>query len=81
MHTIPEEIEVSLGELEAIKRRLIAALRLADHPECDLTIYLFELAAIQLVSLLEQHGVAPRRQHATSTYWWQPSPASNRTKH
>lgn len=50
-----EEIHLSLGELEAIKRRMKAALQLAEHPECDLTIYFFELAAVQLLSLLEQN--------------------------
>jgi hypothetical protein len=77
-----EEIRLSLGELEAIKRRMMAALRLADHPECNLTIYFFELASIQLLSLLERHGVSPPdKEREPTQFWWQPSQAGSKLKH
>jgi hypothetical protein len=77
-----EEIQLSLGELEAIKRRMAAALQLADHPECALTVYFIDLAAVQLLSLLEQRGPScPDRTDDSPQFWWQSSQANGKLKH
>lgn len=77
-----EEIQLSLGELESIKRRMTAALQLAEHPERDLTIYLFELASTQLLSLLQQSPAAqPDKGRDTAKFWWQTSQTDGKLKH
>jgi len=80
--SMTEEIQLSLGELEAIKRRMTAALRLADHPECNLTLYFFDMASVQLLSLLERRPVTPPDKEGESTkFWWQPSQPGSKLKH
>jgi len=77
-----EEIQLSLGELEAIKRRMTAALRLADHPECNLMIYFFDMAAFQLLSLLEQSpALLSDKRRESAKFWWQSSQANGKLKH
>lgn len=77
-----EEIHLSLGELEAIKRRMKAALQLAEHPECELTIYFFELAAVQLLSLLEQNQSSlPDKELETTESYSQPRYWISKLKH
>lgn len=81
MQTLKEEIETSLGELETIKSRVAAALRLAGHPDHKLTVYLFELAAIQLLCMLEElHSRAPQHALAAEVPWMAP-PLGSKLKH
>jgi hypothetical protein len=81
MHTLTEEIETSLGELETIKSRVAAALRLAGHPDHKLTIYLFELAAIQLLCMLEElRSRTPQHALVADSQWLTP-PLGSKLKH